>query len=745
MRSQCVFAALLLLMAAHYAGAQDAPDAGPKRSAQGIRYPISEWKWSVGDDAAMAEPGYDDSAWETVKLPKALKPGKPLTVFWLRASFEVPEGAPDRLWLLTNSEGAAMDLYVEGAYAGSRGRLPPDYDLRAGRSDAVLLPAASAKAGATVRLALRCAFKGSEANMQALAVGDKAARAVDLESRNFWNAQLYTILAALCVFLGVFSLAKFVFKPTETQELYFAASLIFIAFYLFELGADVWIFKAAWSRAAARASLVVSMMFLVPFFTSFFNFAQKRALTLASVAVGAVLTAAFLAVYGDDTAIHNVFSISLLPVLASIVLCGFISARAALAGSREAIPIVAAVVVGIALAAYDSAYSIAGKSPFAWLQGIAFFMLNLSVFIAQSMRQARLKGDLEAYAREVESKKSDLDRSIAAIGEAGKAAAGIAERLDEAASRAAEAARDSARRSTGISAETERQADEAKAADELVAQLVLSIDKVNMSLGSQSDSAERTAAAATELSSAAEAVAQSVGHAAEFTKGLAALTESGDKAAVSLKATMDKVSQASKGINEVVEAVNEFAERTNLLAMNAAIEAAHSGQSGRGFAVIAAEVKSLAASQTERAARIKGIVGEIEQRVRDGGIDASRLTQTIREIAEGSAEAAGKLGEVMRATEEQTRASGEISESMESLVASIASIHEEAERQAEFSARVRAAVASIAAEAEKVRTAARSIAEDGAGLAESVEGLKELAAKGERLTAALAGRDGAAR
>ncbi len=739
-RSSRILSAIIAI-AAVSALSLGAASEGSPGSSRGLRLTVAEWKFAVGDDPAMADPSFDDSAWESATLPKALKIGKPLTVFWLRSSFTLPEGSPERLWFLSDTEGAAMDLYVEGAYAGSRGRLPPDYDLRSTRSEAMLLPTALLAPGSTVHLALRCAFSGSEANMYAPAIGDKAERARDLESRNFWNAQLYVILAALCLFIGAFSLMKFVFKPTETQELFFAASLIFLSLYLLELGADVWIFGGSLSRAIARASLLISMMFLVPFFTSFFSFKQRRILAIVSVAVGAAFTAAFLAVNADDTTLHNVFTISIAPIFAAILLCGYIGLRAALAGSREAIPIVAAVVVGIALAAHDASYTVAGKAPFAWLQGIAFFLLSISVFIAQSMRQARMKSDLESYAREIESKRSELDKSMSAISEAGRAAAAIAERLESAASSAADAANQAASRSTDISSDTERQADEARDADELVAKLVSSISAVTASLGGQSESAERTAAAATQLSAMAGSVAASVGHAAEFTSGLAALTEEGDRAASSLSATMQKVSEASRGISEVVEAVNEFAERTNLLAMNAAIEAAHSGQSGRGFAVIAAEVKSLAANQAERASRIKDIVAEIQKRVAEGGENAAGLSNTIGKIASGSAEAAEKLRQVMTATEEQTRASDEISGSVESLVASIASIRAEAERQAEFSERVRRAVASIAEDAAQVRTAARAIAEDGAGLVGSVAALKELAAKGEELTAALAGSD----
>jgi methyl-accepting chemotaxis protein len=97
------------------------------------------------------------------------------------------------------------------------------------------------------------------------------------------------------------------------------------------------------------------------------------------------------------------------------------------------------------------------------------------------------------------------------------------------------------------------------------------------------------------------------------------MTESGEKAASALVGGRERVSSASLGIGEVVEAVNDFAERTNLLAMNAAIEASHSGQAGRGFSVIAGEVKKLAGARSERAGRIKEIIAEISARAAEGG------------------------------------------------------------------------------------------------------------------------------
>ncbi len=697
----------------------------------------AEWRWSTGDAAGRADPAFDDSGWTPLTLPAALKQAEPGSAFWLRGRIELPPDSPDRLWLKLGKSFPAAEVYVDGAFAGARGSLPPDYSLGATRSSLFLLPG-TARPGASVLVAIRCAFKGSTAELKSIEVLGPGPAAVEAGAGLFWNGTLYVILAALCLFIGLYSLLQRIAGTKEASDLYYGGAMLFLSLYLYELGSDRLIVEAAWIRALGRSSLVLSMSLIAPFFMTFFGFLDSKVLRRASLGVGAAFGAAFLAVSGNSTAVETVFVFSLIPVIAVILFCAYVSIRAIRARSGEAWVILAAVIVGLVLAGYDSYFKASGKEPFAWLQGIAFFCLNAAIFAAISMRQARLKSHLAAYARESEEKKAELAGYLGRIVDAGKAVAAIAGELDAAASSARDAAVATAESSRAIDGKAESQARSAARTDELVAGFAESAGKVDASLSAQAAGIERTAAAATELCAGAESVAGNIEQAAAFTAGLAALTAKGQDAARALELSMEKIQESSRGIGEIVEAVNQFAEKTNLLAMNAAIEAAHAGLTGRGFAIIANEVKKLAQAQTERAEAIKAEIGGIATKVAEGARESAKARSALAEIATGASGAAERLAEVGAGTKEQAAASMEIRDAMSELAATAASIRDESQKQAKMAEGASSAVAAVAAEASGLHESARSIAGEGERLLQATRRLIDLAARCRELTDSLA-------
>jgi len=170
----------------------------------------------------------------------------------------------------------------------------------------------------------------------------------------------------------------------------------------------------------------------------------------------------------------------------------------------------------------------------------------------------------------------------------------------------------------------------------------------------QAASLEQTAASMEELTSSVQHNTENAKQTNRLAIGAAEIADQGGAVVGQVVATMNDIKDSSLKIEEIISVIDDIAFQTNILAINAAIEAARAGVNGQGFAVVAGEVRNLAQRAAASAGEIKILIEDAVKKIDDGSGLAAQAGKTMDEVLNSIRGVTGMVSKITAASVEQS-------------------------------------------------------------------------------------------
>ncbi len=273
--------------------------------------------------------------------------------------------------------------------------------------------------------------------------------------------------------------------------------------------------------------------------------------------------------------------------------------------------------------------------------------------------------------------------------------------------------------------------------NQLVERINLTIHKVEELIQNQSAAVSESSSSIQEMIASIQNIARVAAEKQRASESLAECAKNGQNDMKKTVDLMQEISKSSETMAEMAAVINDVVSQINILAMNAAIEAAHAGDFGRGFSIVATEVRGLAEKTGASSKEISKSIKNIIERINTSSSSTMETSRSFNEIIGGITSLSQSMNEMQSGLQELSIGSNQITEALTNLVSITQNVSESSSTMFKGTGEIQESIKSIASMADENKNGMIEINSGITNIIKSIASLSELSTSNKQSIKAL--------
>lgn len=641
---------------------------------------IYESKFDVGKYVDDNISGLDFKKYTEKYLSKEKNVKK--RMYTLRTNFHVNENLNNKqLSLFIGSISYPCNVYLNGEMIYKLGRYGENYNSTIYYSSNILLQKKLLYYGEKANLLaiqLYPLYESTPLTGLKISSYDKVSELVFW--RNFFNIYLIRASALSCLIIFAFFLFGFIARKfMEKRYLYFAlVCLFFILSY-----SNIFLFHDSANERLLEKISRFGFPMLIAFFTIFiFEFTailNKKLWLKLAILTPTSVSSIIIIFLSTKESLQGFFNKIMLIIIAPLLLVNLVILVYSVIKkkNRSSIIVLIAFLVVLGTSAFDMIHLSLKLTPYTWLVPYGFISLVLALFFLLAKEQSTIYFESVKRAEELNLSNNDLKKVIENITLFSQNLIDSSKVLEENLKKTIEFSTEYNQSNQIILDKILQEFNDIeKVIGQTTKRIEESCEKIPKAILNQTAVVEETTSTINYVVEHLESIMNSTVQTNEVAKQLSTIADKSSDIVVRSKKSIGKLSEHSKFINVLLSNIEEITEQTNLLAMNASIEAARAGNAGRGFSIVAGEIRNLSIKSKDSLSSSFDKIQEMTDIISESSTLSDKVSTSLFSIIEQSMHSAKMIDNITNLIKEQKEQSSAVLDATHSLLEDTLTIKE---------------------------------------------------------------------